>query len=162
MQPIIKEIAAKKLVGKSIITSLAENRTAMLWQSFMPLRKEIKNTVSADLFSVEIYKDDYFKQFDIHKTFEKWAAIEVTDYAHLPERLEQLNLPGGLYALFIYKGESSNASAFFTKIFNEWLPSSGYVLDNSRPHFEVMGGKYKNNDPDSEEEIYIPVKQKQQ
>jgi len=32
-------------------------------------------------------------------------------------------------------------------------------LDN-RPHFEVLGEKYKNGDPESEEEIWIPVKEK--
>jgi hypothetical protein len=32
------------------------------------------------------------------------------------------------------------------------------MLDN-RPHFEILGEKYKNADPDSEEDVYIPVKQ---
>ena len=45
-------------------------------------------------------------------------------------------------------------------IFNDWLPSSKYVLD-TRPHFAVMGSKYRNNDPDSEEELWIPVKVKE-
>lgn len=40
-----------------------------------------------------------------------------------------------------------------------WLPASDYNLDN-RPHFEVLGEKYKNNDPTSEEEIWIPIKLK--
>jgi AraC family transcriptional regulator len=34
-----------------------------------------------------------------------------------------------------------------------------YFLDD-RPHFEILGDKYKNGDPDSEEEIWIPIKQK--
>jgi AraC family transcriptional regulator len=41
-----------------------------------------------------------------------------------------------------------------------WLPSSDYVLDN-RPHFEILGEKYKINDPESEEKIWIPVRKKQ-
>jgi predicted transcriptional regulator YdeE len=32
-------------------------------------------------------------------------------------------------------------------------------IDN-RPHFEVLGDKYKNNDPSSEEEIWIPIRKK--
>jgi hypothetical protein len=28
------------------------------------------------------------------------------------------------------------------------------------PHFEVLGDKYKNNDPSSEEEVWIPIKPK--
>jgi AraC family transcriptional regulator len=47
----------------------------------------------------------------------------------------------------------------FKYIFEEWLPSAIYGLDN-RPHFEILGAKYKNNDDSSEEEIWIPVKLK--
>jgi predicted transcriptional regulator YdeE len=31
-------------------------------------------------------------------------------------------------------------------------------LPDDRPHFEVLGKNYKNNDPVSEEEIWIPVR----
>ena len=37
--------------------------------------------------------------------------------------------------------------------------TSKYSIDN-RPHFEIIGEKYKNNDPNSEEEIWIPIKPK--
>jgi AraC family transcriptional regulator len=61
-----------------------------------------------------------------------------------------------MYAVFDYKGLNTDSSIFIY-IFTEWLPGSIYVLDE-RPHFEVLGEKYKNNDPDSEEEICIPIK----
>jgi AraC family transcriptional regulator len=54
---------------------------------------------------------------------------------------------------------ASEAPAFYQYIFNSWLPGSGYRLDN-RPHFAVMGEKYKNDDPNSEEELCVPVKEK--
>ena len=41
----------------------------------------------------------------------------------------------------------------------EWLPNSGYEIDN-RPHFQVMGETYKNGSPDSEEDFYVPLKLK--
>ncbi len=41
----------------------------------------------------------------------------------------------------------------------EWLPNSGYKIDD-RPHFQVMGKKYKNGSPDSEEDFYIGLKSK--
>ena len=36
---------------------------------------------------------------------------------------------------------------------------SEYEFDN-RPQFEILGEKYKNNAPDSEEEIWIPIKKR--
>ena len=64
-----------------------------------------------------------------------------------------------MYAVFQYKGDQSNAPAFFNAIYSEWLPTSYYELD-WRPQFEILGEKYKTNDPNSEEEIWIPVKQR--
>jgi len=40
-------------------------------------------------------------------------------------------------------------------MFNTWLPASEYVLGDG-PHFAVMGKKYKGEDPDSEEELWMP------
>jgi AraC family transcriptional regulator len=40
------------------------------------------------------------------------------------------------------------------------VPASNYDLDD-RPHFEILGDKYKNGDPNSEEDIWIPIKPKQ-
>jgi len=68
-------------------------------------------------------------------------------------------LSSGLYAVFHYIGSSTGISIFHQNIFNVWLPSSDYLLDD-RPHFEILGEKYKNNDPLSEEDIWIPIKPK--
>lgn len=47
----------------------------------------------------------------------------------------------------------------FICIFSDWLPKSDYELDE-RPHFEILDEKYKNDDPNSEEEIWIPIRNK--
>jgi AraC family transcriptional regulator len=64
-----------------------------------------------------------------------------------------------MYAVFIHKGPASKGPETYNYIFGTWLPGSDYILD-SRPHFALMGEKYKNDDPASEEEIWIPVKLK--
>ena len=157
MHPIIKTLTAKKLVGKKIIMSLADNKVVSLWQSFMPRRKEINNTVLTDLYSMQVY-DELFDFTQPKQEFEKWAAMEVTNFDSIPEGMETFDLVSGLYAVFFYKGLSTDTS-IFQYIFGEWIPSSEYLLDN-RPHFEILGEKYKNHDPNSEEEIWIPVKPK--
>jgi AraC family transcriptional regulator len=138
--------------------SLVNNKTGELWKSFAPRRKEITNNLSHDLISMAVYKPSYFARFNPANEFEKWAAVEVSGFENVPEEMETFTLPGGLYAVFDYKGSSSDPS-IFQYIFGTWLPNSMYTLDN-RPHFEVLGAKYKNNDPTSEEEIWIPIKLK--
>lgn len=156
MTPEIQTIPSKILIGKRIAMSFTANKTFELWNSFMPRRNEISNAVGADLYSLQVYSEGFFKNFNPHANFEKWAAVEVSDHANVPDGLEAFTIPGGLYAVFNYKGTAEDAAPFYQAIFTQWLPASGYVLD-SRPHFEVMGSKYKHGDPESEEEVWIPI-----
>jgi len=125
----------------------------------MPIRKAIQNNIGTDLYSLQVYDRHYFNPFSPDKEFEKWAAIEVTYFNNVPDGMETFVLKGGLYALFIHHGAASTGHKTFGYIFGTWLPNSEYTLDN-RPHFEILSEKYKNDDPDSEEEIWIPIKKK--
>ena len=158
MQVRFENIPGKKLVGKHLPMSFGNNRTIELWKSFMPLRHQISNPLNSDLISLQLFGPEFnFQNFNPNLPFEKWACVEVSDLNNTPEGIETLEIPGGLYAVFLYKGSSAAAPQTFQYIFGSWLPNSEYELDN-RPHFEVIGEKYKNNSPDSEEEIWIPVK----
>ncbi len=162
IKPRIEILPNKKLVGKSIKMSLANNKTVELWQSFMPKRKSINNTVGSNLYSMQIYNDSLnFKNFNPNTEFEKWAAIEVVGFDTIPNDMKTYTLKGGLYAVFIHKGPASDFQKTFQYIFSQWLPLSDYKLDN-RAHFELLGEKYKNNDPNSEEEVWIPIRPKKQ
>jgi len=152
----IVTIQPKKLVGKRMTMSYADYKIAQLWGSFMPGRKHIHHPLTNDLIGLTIYKPDHFTNFRPTNEFEKWASVEVADFDRIPADMETCILSGGLYAVFHYKGPSADIAAFYRNIFEDWLPNSNYTLAE-RPHVEVMGEKYKNNDPESEEEIWIPV-----
>lgn len=156
MTPRIETLNQKKLVGRRLSMSLSNNRTAELWHSFMPQRNNIQNRVSSELISLQVYPSAYFADFSPTNEFQKWALTEVSDFQELPEGMESFILPGGLYAVFHYTGLSSDPG-IFQYIFGIWLPDSGYFLDD-RPHFEVLDERYRNNDPNSEEEIWIPIR----
>ena len=160
MQPRIEKLHEKKLVGQRMIMSFTNNKTGLLWQRFMPLRKEITNSLNNYLYSIEIYPLLYFDKFDPSKEFEKWAAIEVASFEFVHSGMEALTIQEGLYAVFVHRGPASEGPKTYHYIFETWVPNSEYKLDN-RPHFALMGEKYKNEDPDSEEEIWIPVKLKE-
>lgn len=158
MQPRIETLTEKKLIGKNIKMSLADNRTGELWKTFMPRRKEIKNNITNDLYSLQIYEPTYFINFDPTKEFVKWAMLEVENFDSIPNDMEGFTLAGGQYAVFRQKA-SSKDNKIFQYIFSNWLPNSNYFLD-TRPHFEILGDKYKNDDENSEEEIWIPIRPK--
>ncbi|WP_316632969.1 GyrI-like domain-containing protein [uncultured Flavobacterium sp.] len=159
MEAQIKTLTEKKLIGKYIDMSFIENKTFQLWNGFMPRRKEIKNTINSNLYSLEVFPVGHFDNFEPGNTFEKWAAVEVSNFDEIPSEMEILVIPNGLYATFIHKGPASEGHKTYHSIFVEWLPNSDYTIDE-RPHFAVMDEKYKKDDPNSEEEIWIPIKNK--
>lgn len=154
--PTIETLKEKKLVGKKLRMTLVNDKTSELWRSFMPERSKIQNKVSTEMISLRVY--DETLRPDPHQEFDKWAAVEVSDLGNIPDGMQSFVLDEGLYAVFDYKGLNTD-NRIFIYIFTEWLPKSNYFLDH-RPHFEILGEKYKNNDPESEEEIWIPVRPK--
>ena len=155
MTPRIVNLEEKRLIGQHTTMSLIYNKTGFLWRQFAPRIKEILNRVSEDKISMQVYPPNFNNQFHPNKEFEKWATVEVHDFKNIPDGMKSFTLQEGLYAVFTYKGSSAD-SKVFEYIFSEWMPTSKFKIDD-RPHFEVLGKKYRNNDKDSEEEIWIPI-----
>ncbi len=154
MQPTITTLTEKKLVGKHLTMSHTNNLTGQLWGSFMPHRQAVQNAVGTDLYSLQVYPTGYFERFAPQIEFVKWAAVEVADFENIPAGMERFELPGGIYAVFPHRGMDT---AIFQYIYAVWLPQSGYLLDE-RPHFELLGGRYKQGSPESEEDIWVPIR----
>lgn len=159
MKVEISEFPSRTVVGVNVRMSHTNNRTSELWRSLLPRRNEIVNALSGDLLSITRYDGiPDFRKFNPAAEFEKWAAVEVSTGANPPEGMRLFVIPAGLYAVFQYKGLSTDPAPF-QYIFGTWLPGSEYGLDH-REHFEILGANYRNNDPESEEEICIPIKRK--
>jgi AraC family transcriptional regulator len=155
----IKNLPEKKFVGmqrKMTFESIPQE-TVALWSQFMPLRKTIKNNVDLNLYSLQVY-DSLLTIGEVSgkDSFTKWALAEVLDLENPPNKMESFILNGGLYAVFLHKGLPQDFVKTQQYIFREWLPNSEYEIDH-RPHFEILGASYKNNDPSSEEEFWLPI-----
>ncbi|MDX6181964.1 GyrI-like domain-containing protein [Flavobacterium sp. Fl-77] len=159
MEARIEKLYEQKLIGQYISMNFIENKTFQLWSGFMPRRKEIKNTVNSNLYSLEVFPVGHFDPFDPNNTFQKWAAVAVSDFNEVPSEMHTLVIPEGNYAVFTHKGSSNDAQKTYQAIFTKWLPNSAYIVDE-RPHFAVMTDKYKKDDPNAEEDIWIPIKNK--
>lgn len=136
---------------------MVNNKTAELWQTFMPRRAEVKNRTSTDYISMQKYGENW--TFSPDSLFVKWAAVEVSSLENVAPNMETYVLREGKYAVFIHHGPASAAAKTMQYIFGEWLPGSGYMLD-SREHFEILPEGYSPVDPDATEEIWIPIKDK--
>lgn len=148
-------ISDKQFVGVSKRMSIVNDTTRELFRTFMPRRKEIKHLKNSNVLDLRVYDDTYFLKFNPSAEFTKYALVECTEITELPKGMEVYDFIGGNYAVFKHKGMMSDRS-IYDYIFRDWLLNSQYNLDN-RPHFEVLGPKAKLNDPDSEEEIWVPI-----
>ena len=159
-RPQIKVISSRNLIGHALRMTQATDKTFELWSGFMPNKKKIRKQINKDLYSFQIYDTPMsFDKFNPTVEFKKWAAIEVENFNHVPDGMETFVLPGGKYAVFIHQGLASDFGKTMNYIFKKWLPGSDYEIDD-RIIFALMGEKYKNNDPTSEEEIWIPIIEK--
>jgi AraC family transcriptional regulator len=157
MLPHFEVLPPTTLVGHCRCMTLLADSTADLWQDFQRLLRAQGVAPEAARYSVRVYQPGYFEDFNPAVPFEKWASVALGPNESLLPGTEMLVLPGGLYAVFDYRGPAAAGSQVFNYIFGTWLPASGYVLDE-RPHFEVLGERFHRTAPDSEEEIWVPVR----
>ncbi len=154
MNPTIKTFPTTKFIGMNLSFSYANYRAFELWSSFMPRRKEIQNIIDSELYNIQINPNNF--DFQPNTPFVKWAAVAVSSFDNVPDGMETLEIKESLYAVFNYKGNQANVATFFKSIYTVWLPNSDYELGN-HPQFEILGEKHKNDNPSSEEEIWIPI-----
>ncbi len=57
MEPRIENLSEKKLVGIQLKMSLANNNTSNLWRTFMPRRREICNSDTIEMISMQVYNE---------------------------------------------------------------------------------------------------------
>ncbi|NOQ75232.1 MAG: GyrI-like domain-containing protein [Crocinitomix sp.] len=159
MKVEIIEFEKLTLVGLKISTTLSEDNTFNLWNSFMKRRDEIKNRIDDNYYSIQKYPDNVnMDSFTPITVFDKWAAVIVNKVNDIPDGMEVIYIDAGKFAKFRHSGTASDFFRTSQYIYGTWLPSSGYELRNAH-HFEIMEANYKGpNDPDSEEDVFIPLK----
>jgi AraC family transcriptional regulator len=118
---------------------------------------ENPNWTDSTYISMNIYSDGQKVMMSLTNVFDKWAAVAVSSLEAIPDGMESYTLQGGKYAVFIHKGPASAFPKTMQHIFVEWLPKSGFEIDD-REHFEVLPEDYGRNDSEAEEEVWIPIK----
>lgn len=156
METSIETLSAKKLVGMHKKMSRIEDGTGELWRSFMPRRGEVAQRTASEYISMQVYgRGDVV--LDPATVFTKWAVVEVDEHVDIPDGMDVYTLDGGLYAIFIHHGPAAAFMKTMQFIYGEWLPDSGFELDQ-REHFEILPDNYSPMDPNAREEVCIPIR----
>jgi len=124
---------------------------APLWEKgFDPHQKEIEA-----LASEPAYYGVYYGTEEEGKT-DFVAGMMVGEVVDVPEGLTLRDVPGGAYARF--ECTMSAIGPTWGAIYGQWLPSSGYTVDETRAALEYYPPDMQG--PDTPVTIYVPVTQK--
>lgn len=153
----IETIEDRLVVGMAIQTSFLNinEDTKQLAQTFMPRRAEVNSRIGKHVFSIQNYGSSFMPS-NPKSEFEKWVGVEVTDFNNVPDGMKTFVISSGTYVVFNFKGSESEFSKSRVYIFKEWLPNSGYQLDQ-KAHFEILNEDYSKDFHNIEEEIWIPI-----
>ncbi|MFJ8920336.1 AraC family transcriptional regulator [Streptomyces sp. LamerLS-316] len=75
--------------------------------------------------------------------------------AEVPEDLDALDVPAGLWAVFEHSGQFPEALQYLWRdVFTQWFPSNPYA---SRPGPEILGVRLSEDGTQADAELWIPV-----
>ena len=138
-----------------------QNEVGKLWGRFNTYYENKPQAFTAEVnpkvaWELHITTDEY----EDTKEYYVMVGVEMTEIEDLPLPAFAKVLPAGQYAVFTLKGEEMRGN-WGDAIYKEWLPASDY-----REAFQCTIERYDEDrfkgwgDPDSEIEIWVPVKKK--
>lgn len=166
MKPVIKEIKSFTIVGLgtrfiSILSPEKNNHILLpqLWQKYIQLQHTIFHRKNAINYGVCFVQPKEQRQHPDECYY--IAGAEVTSVENLPLGMEKITIEAGRYAIFTHKGPLNEAIAnlehTMNYIYGSWLPKSGFELRDA-PEFELYDERFHPASPESEFDIYIPIK----
>lgn len=139
-----------------------ENEIGLLWQRFMSLYENHKDTIEkyrvhkSTAYEVHIQPEEYSET----KKFYVYVGVEVEKLGEMPLEMFSKIFPETMYAVFTFRG--TNVFKGGEYIWKEWLPNSGY--EEAYPYVVLAyekGRFYGLDDENSEIDYYVPVRRKE-
>ena len=148
MKAVIVERQDGQVLGFLARINPMEADYGALWQKgFDPHQRVVK-----DLALEPGYYGVYYASEEEGKA-DLVAGMLVGEVANVPEGLTLRDLPGGTYARF--DCTMATIGPTWGGIYGQWLPTSGYAEDSSRPGIECYPPDMQG--PESPVTIYVPV-----
>lgn len=150
MEPRIVERAAFTVVGMMVRGKAESNEIPQMWEALNPRVREIQDRTGDDVaYGISTNMDEQTGEFDYIGGFEVGRVHEI------PEGMIRFEVPGGNYAVF--RTTLPRIGDTFMHAYRTWAPQSGYELTGG-PDFELYGEEFDPRNPDSEFDVYIPIR----
>ncbi|MBW4847464.1 MAG: AraC family transcriptional regulator [Lachnospiraceae bacterium] len=160
VHPRIVELPEIRVAGIRGETTLRDNRLRELWDRTNSLYSQIPNRIPGGRsFGIcEACAENTLYTMNEDILFTEVAGTEVSSFEGLTEPFVQKVIPGGRYAVFTHRGTLRMLPQTFDYIWGTWFLTTKEELD-WREDFELYDERFLGYDhPDSEVDLYIPVK----
>ncbi|HPP74677.1 MAG TPA: GyrI-like domain-containing protein [Armatimonadota bacterium] len=158
MEPKIITREEIKLIGMQYIGNNSNGEIPKLWENFLPRIEEIKNQSGECVcYGVCECLCEGECKCGCGGDFSYIAAREVSSFDDVPEGMITRTIPASKYAVFTHKGLLESLNKTFEDIYSKWIPAAGLEIAGSYD-FEYYDEQFKDFAPDSELDIYVPVK----
>ncbi len=149
-EPHIIRKDAFTLVGMKIRTTAMSPEIPQLWASFVPRIGEVPLIVEPHV------SYGLMENFDpVQGRFDYMAAVAVKGSPQLRDGMVALEVAACTYAVFTTT--LANIGSTFAHIYQGWFPNSGFGPADA-PQFERYDESFDPTNPNSQIEIYIPLK----
>ncbi|MDR2977540.1 MAG: AraC family transcriptional regulator [Streptococcaceae bacterium] len=160
VHPKIVELPEIKVAGLRGETTLRDLKLRELWDKANASYRQIPHRVSnARAFGIcEACLNNTLYTMNDDVVFSEVAGIEVQSFEGLSEPFVKKVIPGGRYAVFTHRGSLRMLPQTFDYIWGTWFLTSKEEIDD-REDLEMYDERFLGYDhPDSEVDLYIPVK----
>jgi len=159
VEPMIVELEEMTVVGIQTLFSMKCNLIPVLWERFSPRMQEIKDVVRKDVV-LEVSYDMQGGGEEV--IFFVLAGLIVGSVENIPEGMTYKRVPAHEYAFFTHYGPISRIYDTYDWIYNNLLPRSAYEVDNAACTIEWYDERFRMDSPDSEYDIYVPVRKRKE
>lgn len=160
VHPAFVQLPQIKVAGVRGETTLRDNKLKQLWDRANAVFPQIPHpTQNGRGFGIcEACLDNTLYSMNDDVLFSEVAGAEVDSFVGLPALFAQKIIPGGRYAVFTHRGSLRMLTQTFRYIWGTWFLTTKEEMD-AREDFELYDSRFLGYDnPDSEIDLYIPVR----
>ena len=156
MEPKIITLDKLYLAGVVVYGNPDKGLFTQAWDIFLKLNVGINWKNDKKIYGVEFFTEEFYRE-------NKWfymVGMELPDLSVIPMNMVGKVIPANTFAVFTAKGGVKNLPKISQYGHKEWLPKSKYE-EADWFEFELYDERFKDtDDPNSEIDIYIPIREK--
>ena len=156
MEVKIVEKEAMKIVGMKTSTTIKNNVVPQLWDKFNKVSCQIEN-VKVKKVALGVCPTVDTKDFNEETPFEYIAGLIVENFDKVPEGMTTYEIATQKYAVITHKGALDKLQETYDYFYSIWPKESGQEFSGGA-EFELYDERFMFGSPDSEMDIYRPIK----